>query len=370
MPSRSLALPLAVVYALLVMYASAYPFSGWRWPPGASVVDVVALPWLPWRGWFDDLVNLLGYAPLGALIFVAGVRAPLARGQATWAAAWAVALPVGLSWSLEVLQQLLPQRVPSARDLALNASGAMAGVATAALIWRVGALQAWHRWQARWLVADSASGVALLLLWPVALLVPQPLPLGVGQVFEPLRQMALAMVEGVSWAQPVSQLMTPSSSGQPLTPMSETLATAAGLLAPSLLAVVITRGLTRRCAMVALMVIVALVTQTLSTAVNFSPDYAWAWAGHTTAPALCLGAAAAVVLCTADVRALYALALVVLTLHVALVSQAPLDPYRVANLQAWEQGRFIRFHGLAQWVGWLWPYAVMAWMLSRLTRRR
>ena len=26
------------------------------------------------------------------------------------------------------------------------------------------------------------------------------------------------------------------------------------------------------------------------------------------------------------------------------------------SLQAWEQGRFIRFHGLAQWVGWLWPY--------------
>ena len=26
----------------------------------------------------------------------------------------------------------------------------------------------------------------------------------------------------------------------------------------------------------------------------------------------------------------------------------------------WEQGRFIRFHGAAQWVGWLWPYAAIA----------
>ncbi len=37
--------------------------------------------------------------------------------------------------------------------------------------------------------------------------------------------------------------------------------------------------------------------------------------------------------------------------------QAPVDPYFAQSLQAWEQGRFIRFHGLAQWIGWLWPYA-------------
>jgi len=25
---------------------------------------------------------------------------------------------------------------------------------------------------------------------------------------------------------------------------------------------------------------------------------------------------------------------------------------------------------LAQWVGWLWPYAALAWLLSRLGQRR
>ena len=47
-------------------------------------------------------------------------------------------------------------------------------------------------------------------------------------------------------------------------------------------------------------------------------------------------------------------------------------PTRISpqSLQAWEQGRFIRFHGLAQWIGWLWPYAAMAWLLSRLGARR
>ena len=58
-----------------------------------------------------------------------------------------------------------------------------------------------------------------------------------------------------------------------------------------------------------------------------------------------------------------------LSAMVALVAQAPSDPYFAASLQAWEQGRFIRFHGLARWLGWLWPYLAMLWLLSRLTAR-
>jgi hypothetical protein len=63
------------------------------------------------------------------------------------------------------------------------------------------------------------------------------------------------------------------------------------------------------------------------------------------------------------------LGLVVLTGLVVGVAQAPADPYFAQSLQAWEQGRFVRFHGLAQWVGWLWPYAAMGWLLSRLGAR-
>ena len=61
--------------------------------------------------------------------------------------------------------------------------------------------------------------------------------------------------------------------------------------------------------------------------------------------------------------------LVALTGLIVGVAQAPADPYFAQSLQAWEQGRFVRFHGLAQWVGWLWPYAAMGWLLSRLGGR-
>ena len=58
------------------------------------------------------------------------------------------------------------------------------------------------------------------------------------------------------------------------------------------------------------------------------------------------------------------------TAAVTLVAQAQQDPYFAASLQLWEQGQFIRFHGMAQWVGWLWPYAALAWLLRRAAAPR
>ena len=54
---------------------------------------------------------------------------------------------------------------------------------------------------------------------------------------------------------------------------------------------------------------------------------------------------------------------------VALVNDAPADPYFAQSLFRWEQGRFIRFHGAAQWVGWFWPYAALTYLLVRLAAR-
>ena len=60
-PQRSSAAPLALVYAALVLYASLYPFTSWRWPPGPSIGALVLLPWPPWRDPFDVWSNVLGY---------------------------------------------------------------------------------------------------------------------------------------------------------------------------------------------------------------------------------------------------------------------------------------------------------------------
>jgi hypothetical protein len=56
-------------------------------------------------------------------------------------------------------------------------------------------------------------------------------------------------------------------------------------------------------------------------------------------------------------------------LQLSLLNQAPESAYFAQTLATWEQGRFIRFHGLAQWLGWAWPFAVLAYVVAALSRR-
>mgnify|MGYP000104766817 FL=1 len=68
-------------------------------------------------------------------------------------------------------------------------------------------------------------------------------------------------------------------------------------------------------------------------------------------------------------RASAAVLLLALAWHLGLLNQAPTSAYFAQTLQIWEQGRFIRFFGLGQWVGWLWPYAALAYVFFRVSRR-
>ena len=62
------------------------------------------------------------------------------------------------------------------------------------------------------------------------------------------------------------------------------------------------------------------------------------------------------------------LALVGVVWQLALLNQASADVYFAQTLQNWEQGRFIRFHGLIQWLGWLWPFALLGHLVRSLSR--
>jgi VanZ family protein len=364
---RSSAAPLALVYAALVLYASLYPFAGWRWPPGPSLGALLVLPWPPWRDPFDVWSNVLGYMPLGGLLYVAQVRG----GRTAWKAALGALLAASaLSYLTEVIQQFLPGRVPSRVDWALNSVGAAAGAAMAAVLQALGLLQRWQALRERWFVRDSAGGLSLLALWPIGLLFPTPVPLAVGHLANELRDALLALFEGATWARGFAELLHGVGLGaQPLPPLSDALVQLLGLLAPCLVAFSVTQRGLRRALLVAALLLLGVLATTLSTAMSFGPANALAWLTPQTLPALALGAALAAGCALLEARAAAGLGLAVLGVLVVLVNQAPVDPYFADSLQSWEQGRFIRFHGLALWIGWLWPYAAMAWLLSRLGRR-
>src|SRR5690242_1630680 len=101
---RSSAVPLSWLYVGLIVYASLYPFTGWR-VPGTAPWAFLTAPWWHWWTGFDVVSNLLGYMPLGALVFGAQVRS--GRGPLRGAL---VAIAVGtlLSLAMETLQNYLP----------------------------------------------------------------------------------------------------------------------------------------------------------------------------------------------------------------------------------------------------------------------
>jgi hypothetical protein len=109
---------------------------------------------------------------------------------------------------------------------------------------------------------------------------------------------------------------------------------------------------------------------TLSSALNYGPPQALSWLTLPSSQGLLFGAVGGVVLLRLNRLRCAWLGLLVLGLLVWLIHLAPTDPYQAANLAQWTQGRFIRFHGLARWVGLLWPYAAMAWLVAHLLRRR
>ncbi len=363
---RSSATPLAMAMAALVLYASLYPFSGWRWPAGADLGTLMRLPWPPWVDRLDELFNLLGYLPLGLLAMVAARRSGLRLGLSL---VLSILAPALMSYGTEVTQSFLPGRHPSLKDVLMNSLGAACGAAIALLLQSFGLVGRWHGVRERWFRRRSAGALALLALWPVGLLFPAPAPWGLGQFGDRLRELVSDVLADVPWAEGLYLALITAPDVQPLGWLAEVWLSTLGLLAPCMLAFAVAVSGWRRLALAAGALALGVGGMSLSTLLNFGPQHAWSWMTPSTTVSLGMAAGMALVASLASNRLAVGIGLVVITGLVALVAQAPADPYFADNLQAWEQGRFVRFHGLAQWVGWLWPYAALVWLLTRLGNR-
>lgn len=367
----SLAWPLALGFAALVVYASLYPFEGWRVQDGVSAWAYLAAPWPRYWTGFDVAANLLGYLPLGALLTLALARS--AGAGARRAAPWAgLLLPALLSLLLEALQGFLPMRVPSRLDALLNAAGAGLGVLLALALLRSGLLRRWVRLRELWLADAPTGSLAVLAAWPLALLYPSSVPFGLGQVWERLLQQAseaLADLPSPGAAPLAGWLTAPAAVAAPMAPLTEAVAVATGLIAPCLLAYALLGLGPRRLLAWALWLALALAAAALSAALTYGPEHAWAWLAPPVWLGMGLAALLALPLALAGPRSCALLMLLALTFSLGLLNASADSPYLQASLAEWEQGRFIRFHGLSQWLGWLWPYAAL-WVGARLLLRR
>lgn len=356
----SLAWPLALIYLVLVVYASLYPFGGWRFQ-GVMPWAFLFAPWPPhWTG-FDVGTNLLAYVPLGLLLALA-----LARSGYPRAAIWVgLLLPSLVSLLLEGTQTLLVQhRVPSQVDWLLNSTGAALGVLLAWLLLR-------SRWMLRWtalrqsaLVTHTYGAVVVLALWPLALIYPTSVPFGLGQIWHRLETALHELAQGTflqAWMpQPLPAL--------PLSPLAEAVLVALCLWAPLLLGYALLRRVGQRFVFLLLGLGLALGVVLLSASLTYGPTNAWAWLSSAASLGLIFALALGLLSLALGHRSAAVLSLLAWVLALALLNRAPEVPYFAQSLQIWEQGRFIRLHGLTQWLGWLWPYAAL-WVGLRLALR-
>ena len=358
---KTSAWPLALVYLGLLVYASLYPFSDWR-DQGIVPYTFLWQPWPKYWTWFDVSINVLGYAPFGFLLALSALRTGRNR-HALLVAALSAAL---VSLWMETLQSYLPSRVASNVDFFLNALGGWTGAALAVLLERVGALARWSRIRERWFVADARGGLVLLCLWPVALLFPAAVPLGLGQVMERLEATVAGLLQNtpfLNWL-PVREFEL-----QPLIPAAELICVLLGALIPCLLSFCIVRSAPHRALFAVGVIATGIVATAMSWALSYGPAHAWGWFGLPARAGLGAALFLAFVLVPLPQRVCAALVLLGVGMYLVVLNQAPTSAYFAQTLQTWEQGRFIRFNGVAQWLGWLWPYGTLAYVLALVGAR-
>lgn len=358
---KTAASPLALIYAALIIYASLYPFGDWR-NQGVEIGSFLQAPLPKYWTWFDVITNVLGYLPFGGLLALGCLRSGLSR-RPLWFAFVVASL---LSLCMEALQVFLPSRVASREDWLLNAAGAAVGAWGTFALERLGAIDRWSHFRDRWFVDASRGGLVLLATWPLALLFPPAVPFGLGQVLERLELMVAAQLTHtpfLDWL-PVRELEL-----QPLLPAVELMCVWLGLLIPCLLGFCVVRAGWRRVVFAPLCIGVGLAAAGLSASLSWGPEHAWAWLDFPAQIAVIAALLVTPVLSMASSRVSSALLLLGLGVYLSLLNQAPESPYFAQTLQAWEQGRFVRFNGLAQWLGWIWPYAVLVYAVSLIGRR-
>ncbi|SHH68286.1 VanZ family protein [Massilia sp. CF038] len=346
-----------LAYLLLIIYASWFPFSGWR-GAGLSPLTFLTLTMPQYWTMFDVVVNVIGYVPLGMLLVPA--LHPFLRGVP--ALIGATLIGVLVSGTMEAVQTYLPSRVPQNLDFMTNSAGAFLG----ALVGLVGARSylnqnRLYQLRQRWFAPHASQGLVLLALWPVAQIYPLGYMFGHGQLLpifsDWLSQWMDADIDLVAMLRPGSAMSVEQYW------LSETVITACGMTGAVLtMLCLLNRGAPRMLLMGA-MVGAALLFKTMSSSLLFTPDNAFVWITPGAQGGFLIGLIMLAGLAFAPQVAQRRLAVVTLLLSLIVVNTIPVNPYFSATLQGWVQGKFLNFNGAAQFLSLLWPFFALWFLL-------
>lgn len=333
---------LFLAYALLVVYATLYPLSGWR-DSGVSAFAYLLAAKPRYVTGFDVSVNVLGYVPYGWLLVLA--LHPRAKGVA----AFAIAIATGtcLALLLEAGQTFLPSRFASNIDVACNVSGvalgALLGTRSAGWLLGKGPLL---RWRARHVLpgARADAGLVLIALWLGTQLNPASLLFGAGDLRDLFQQPV-----GTAYEADVFVAI-------------EALTAACNLVAVGLMASAILAPGGPVLRALAGLIGLALLVKTGAFAILMHAEDVLLWL----TPGALIGLAVGIPLLSAAAllpRILrLGIAAVLLMCATVLVNMAPANPYFASILSVWGQGNFLNFNGLTRLLSSVWPFAAMSYL--------
>lgn len=347
-----------LAYLLLIVYASWFPFTGWR-DNGVSMFGFLNL--VKQRYWtgFDVGVNIAGYIPFGTLLVLSFY--PRVRG--VWAVLLAALAGILTTGAMEAVQTYLPSRVPSNLDFVTNAGGALLGAILGAF-WAPSLLDRSRlfKLRQRWFAPHASQGLVLVAIWPLAQIYPQSYLFGHGQVL-PLVSGWLSSwfdteIDLVALLRPGDDIMTVEQYW-----LSETIITACGMTGAALtLMCLVRRGAPRFWLMLALLA-GALVVKAFASSLLFRPDNALVWVTPGAEGGFLIGLIMLSGLVFAPQVAQRRLAVVTLILALVVVNTIPVNPYFSSTLQGWVQGKFLNFNGAAWFLSVAWPFFALWFLL-------
>lgn len=346
-----------MAYLLLIIYASWFPFTGWR-DTGVPPLAFLNLVKQRYFTGFDVGVNIAGYIPFGMLLVLSFY--PRVRG--IWAVLLAALIGIFTTGVMETVQNFLPSRVPSNLDFVTNAGGALLGAVLGAL-WAPGLLDRSRlfKLRQRWFAPHASQGLVLVAMWPLAQIYPQSYLFGHGQV--------LPIVSGwlSSWFDTDIDLVAMLRPGVTMSVeqywLSETIITACGMTGAALtLMCLVRRGAPRFWLMIALLA-AALVLKAFASSLLFRPDNALVWVTPGAEGGFLIGMIMLSGLVFAPQVAQRRLAVVTLILALVVVNTIPVNPYFSSTLQGWVQGKFLNFNGAAWFLSLSWPFFALWFLL-------
>jgi hypothetical protein len=277
------------------------------------------------------------------------------------AIAFTLVCGVLISGTMEAVQSYLPSRVPSNLDLFTNVTGCGIGAVLGALSARRVLDQSHlYRLRQRWFARHASQGLVLLALWPLAQLYPQGYLFGQGQLLPILSEWLSWSIDGnidlATWLH-LDTVLTVQQYW-----LSETIITACGMTGAGLTLLCVLRRTAPKGVLVAALLVAAVLAKTMASALLFSPQNAFVWITPGAQGGFLVGLLMLGGLAFAPHPAQRRLAALTLLLSLLIVNATPPNPYFMATLQSWVQGKFINFNGAAQILSILWPFFAL-WFL-------